>query len=139
MNDRDYITNSYHVPVHQEINAFSKLKFEAPFQEYSAGGAISYIEVPDISKNVPAVLNVLEFMYNNIMYAEINTRNNDVCYECGYNGEIKNPAPLKWKCPHCGNEDKNKMYVMRRTCGYAGSNFWNDTREAEIRARVTHL
>lgn len=139
VNDRDYITNSYHVPVYREIDAFSKLDFEAPFQEYSAGGAISYIEVPDVSKNVPAVIKVMQYIYDHIMYAEINTRNNDVCYECGYEGEMENYERLKWRCPQCGNTDKSKLSVVRRTCGYIGSSFWNEGRESEISERVTHL
>lgn len=115
VNDKDYITNSYHVPVYREIDAFKKLDFEAPFQEYSAGGSISYVEVPDVSKNVPAVLNIMRYIYDHIMYAEINTRNNDVCYECGYEGEIENYERLRWRCPQCGNTNKSKMSVVRRT------------------------
>lgn len=139
VNDRDYVTNSYHVPVYRDIDAFSKLDFEAPFQEYSAGGSISYIEVPDVSKNIPAVIKVMQYIYDHIMYAEINTRNNDVCYECGYKGEIENYERLKWRCPECGNSDKSKLSVVRRTCGYIGSSFWNEGRESEISERVTHL
>lgn len=139
VNDRSYITNSYHIPVYEEVDGFSKLNFEAEFQEHSSGGCISYIEVPDISKNIPAVLNILKYIYDNIMYAEINTKSSDVCFECGFEGEIENYKPLKWRCPHCGNEDKSRMHVIRRTCGYPGSHFWNEGREEEIRERVSHF
>ena len=136
--DRDYITNSYHVPVFEEIDAFEKLKLEAEFQNLSPGGAISYIETPNLSNNIPAVLEVIQFIYDNIMYAELNTKL-DYCHECGYTGEILIDDKLEWYCPNCGNRDHDKLNVARRTCGYIGSNFWNKGRTQEIKERVVHL
>lgn len=139
--DRDYITNSYHVPVFEEIDAFDKIKIESEFQALSPGGAISYVETPNLSHNVPAILELIKFMYENIMYAEINSKF-DYCQDCGYEGEIliKGKAgKLYWECPNCGNSDQNKMNVARRTCGYLGTNFWNQGRTAEIKDRVLHL
>lgn len=140
--DKNYITNSYHVHVTEEIDAFSKLKFESEFQKLSPGGAISYIEVPDMQHNIPAVLSVMQFIYNNIMYAELNTKS-DYCEACGYDGEIQivedETGKLTWKCPNCGNTDQNKLFVARRTCGYIGTQFWNQGRTQEIKDRVLHL
>ena len=137
--DRLYYTNSYHVHVCENIDAFSKLKFESQFHSISNGGCISYVEVPDMSKNLEAVEAIINFIYHNIQYAEINTKP-DVCYECGYTGEIQlDKESLTWYCPSCGNKDENKMQVMRRTCGYIGTNFWNKGRTAEIGDRVLHL
>ena len=139
--DHDYITNSYHVNVREHIDAFTKLKFESEFQKLSPGGAISYVEVPNMQHNIPAVLSVMQFIYDNIMYAELNTKS-DYCQCCGYDGEIKiveDNGKLVWKCPNCGNRDQSKMNVARRTCGYIGSNFWNQGRTQEIRDRVVHL
>ena len=140
--DKNYITNSYHVHVTEEIDAFSKLKFESEFQKLSPGGAISYIEVPNMQTNIPAVLSVLQYIYENIMYAELNTKS-DFCEVCGYDGEIKiiedETGKLVWECPNCGNRDQNKMSVARRTCGYIGTQFWNQGRTQEIKDRVLHL
>ena len=137
--DRLYYTNSYHVHVCEEIDAFSKLKFESQFHSISNGGCISYVEVPDMSKNLEAVESVINFIYHNIQYAEINTKP-DVCYECGFTGEIQlNKETLTWYCPSCGNSNEDNMQVMRRTCGYIGTNFWNKGRTAEIGDRVLHL
>ncbi|MCI9427445.1 MAG: anaerobic ribonucleoside-triphosphate reductase [Eubacterium sp.] len=140
--DKNYITNSYHVHVCEEINAFEKLKFEAQFQKLSPGGAISYVETPDMTDNLDAVLSVMQFIYDNIMYAELNTKS-DFCQECGYNGEIyavaNEDGKLIWKCPNCGNENQDKMNVARRTCGYIGTQFWNQGRTQEIKERVLHL
>ena len=139
--DKGYITNSYHVHVMEEINAFDKLKFEAQFQALSPGGAISYVEVPDMQNNLEAVLQVMKFIYNNIIYAELNTKS-DYCQECGWDGEIRiveENGKLIWKCPKCGNTDQDKMNVARRTCGYIGTQFWNQGRTQEIRDRVLHL
>lgn len=136
--DRLYYTNSYHVHVCEEIDAFSKLKFESQFHSISLGGCISYIEVPDMSRNLEAIEQVISFIYNNIQYAEINTKP-DICYKCGYTGEIKLDENLEWNCPSCGNRDESDMQVMRRTCGYIGTNFWNKGRTAEIGDRVLHL
>ncbi len=139
--DHDYITNSYHVNVREHIDAFTKLKFESEFQKLSPGGAISYVEVPNMQHNIPAVLSVMQFIYDNIMYAELNTKS-DYCQCCGYDGEIKiveDNGKLVWECPNCGNRDQSKMNVARRTCGYIGSNFWNQGRTQEIRDRVVHL
>ncbi len=139
--DKGYITNSYHVHVTEEINAFEKLKFEAQFQHLSPGGAISYVEVPDMQNNIPAVLEVMKFIYNNIIYAELNTKS-DYCQVCGWDGEIQiveDNGKLIWKCPKCGNTDQDKMNVARRTCGYIGTQFWNQGRTQEIRDRVLHL
>ncbi|MBQ9329992.1 MAG: anaerobic ribonucleoside-triphosphate reductase [Oscillibacter sp.] len=139
--DKGYITNSYHVHVTEEINAFDKLKFEAQFQHLSPGGAISYVEVPDMQNNLDAVLEVMKFIYDNIIYAELNTKS-DYCQVCGWDGEIQiaeENGKLIWKCPRCGNTDQNKMNVARRTCGYIGTQFWNQGRTQEIRDRVLHL
>ena len=136
--DRDYITNSYHVPVFEEIDAFSKLKLESEFQRLSPGGAISYIETPNLQDNIDAVLQVIEFIYDNIMYAELNTKS-DYCQKCGYDGEILLDDKLEWYCPNCGNRDHNTLNVARRTCGYIGTNFWNKGRTQEIKERVVHL
>ena len=140
--DKNYITNSYHVHVTEEIDAFQKLKFESDFQKLSPGGAISYIEVPNMQNNIPAVLTVLQFIYENIMYAELNTKS-DFCQCCGYDGEIKivedASGKLVWECPNCGNRDQDKLFVARRTCGYIGTQFWNQGRTQEIKDRVLHL
>lgn len=140
--DKNYITNSYHVHVTEEIDAFSKLTFEAAFQKLSPGGAVSYVEVPDMQRNIDAVLAVMRHIYDNIMYAELNTKS-DYCQECGYDGEIQivsdEHGKLVWKCPNCGNTDESKMNVARRTCGYIGTQFWNQGRTQEIRERVLHL
>ena len=153
--DKNYITNSYHVHVSEHIDAFTKLKFESEFQKLSPGGAISYVEVPNMQQNIPAVLSVmkfiyenleavmsvLQFIYDNIMYAELNTKS-DYCQCCGYDGEIKSvedDGKLVWECPKCGNRDQNKLNVARRTCGYIGTQFWNQGRTQEIKDRVLHL
>ena len=136
--DRDYITNSYHVPVFEEIDAFTKLSLESEFQQLSPGGAISYIETPNLQNNIEAVLQVIQFIYDNIMYAELNTKS-DYCQVCGYDGEILIDDNMEWYCPNCGNRDHDKMNVARRTCGYIGSNFWNKGRTQEIKERVLHL
>ena len=136
--DRDYITNSYHVPVFEEIDAFTKLKLESEFQKLSPGGAISYIETPNLTNNLDVVLQVIKFIYDNIMYAELNTKS-DYCHECGYTGEILIDDNLEWYCPNCGNRDHDKLNVARRTCGYIGTNFWNKGRTQEIKERVIHI
>ena len=136
--DRNYITNSYHVPVFEEIDAFSKLKLESEFQQLSPGGAISYIETPNLQNNLDAVTDVIRFIYDNIMYAELNTKS-DYCQVCGYDGEILINEDLEWYCPNCGNKDHNTLNVARRTCGYIGSNFWNKGRTQEIKERVLHI
>ena len=139
--DKNYITNSYHVHVSEQIDAFTKLKFESDFQRLSPGGAISYVEVPNMQDNLEAVISVLQFIYDNIMYAELNTKS-DYCQVCGYDGEIKiveDDGKLVWECPNCGNRDQEKMNVARRTCGYIGTQFWNQGRTEEIRDRVLHL
>ena len=140
--DKSYITNSYHVFVREEIDAFSKLKFESQFQALSSGGAISYVEVPDMKDNIAAVLQVIRFIYDNIMYAELNTKS-DYCQECGYDGEIQiitdEEGKLVWECPHCGNRNQDTLNVARRTCGYIGTQFWNQGRTQEIKERVLHL
>lgn len=136
--DRDYITNSYHVPVFEEIDAFTKLEFEAEFQELSPGGAISYIETPNLQDNIEAVETVMEFIYEHIMYAELNTKS-DYCQECGYDGEILIDENVEWYCPNCGNRNHETLNVARRTCGYIGSQFWNHGRTEEIRDRIVHL
>ncbi|MCR4890725.1 MAG: anaerobic ribonucleoside-triphosphate reductase [Lachnospiraceae bacterium] len=140
--DHNYITNSYHVNVREEIDAFTKLKFESDFQKLSPGGAISYVEVPNMTDNIEAVLSIMRFIYDNIMYAELNTKS-DYCQVCGYDGEIKvvtdENGKLVWECPNCGNRDQNQMNVARRTCGYIGTNFWNQGRTQEIRERVMHI
>ncbi len=136
--DRDYITNSYHVPVFEEIDAFEKLALESEFQKLSPGGAISYIETANLTNNIPAVLEVINFIYNNIMYAELNTKS-DYCQACGFDGEILLDENLEWYCPNCGNKDHNTLNVARRTCGYIGTNFWNKGRTQEIKERVIHI
>lgn len=136
--DKDYITNSYHVPVFEEIDAFSKLKLESKFQRLSPGGAISYIECPDLTNNIEAVIEVIKFIYDNIMYAELNTKS-DYCQQCGYDGEILIDDNMEWYCPNCGNRNHDTLNVARRTCGYIGSNFWNKGRTQEIKERVLHL
>ena len=139
--DKPYITNSYHVHVTEEIDAFAKLKFESQFQALSTGGAISYVEVPNMQNNLEAVLQIIRYIYDNIMYAELNTKS-DYCQECGFDGEIQiveDDGKLVWECPNCGNRDQDKMNVARRTCGYIGTQFWNQGRTAEIKERVLHL
>ena len=140
--DKNYITNSYHVHVSEEINAFDKLAFEAEFQKVSPGGAISYVEVPNMQNNIPAVLSVMKFIYDHIIYAELNTKS-DFCEVCGYDGEIQikedETGKLIWECPNCGNHDQSKLFVARRTCGYIGTQFWNQGRTQEIKDRVLHL
>ncbi len=140
--DRNYITNSYHIHVTEEIDAFSKLSFESEFQKLSPGGAISYVEVPNMQDNIPAVLSVMRHIYDNIMYAELNTKS-DYCEQCGYSGEVSikedEYGKLVWECPNCGNRDQSKLFVARRTCGYIGTQFWNQGRTQEIRERVLHL
>ena len=136
--DRDYITNSYHVPVFEEIDAFSKLKLESEFQKLSPGGAISYIETPNLQDNLDVIIEVIKFIYDNIMYAELNTKS-DYCQKCGYTGEILIDDNLEWYCPNCGNRDHNTLNVARRTCGYIGTNFWNKGRTQEIKERVLHI
>ena len=140
--DKNYITNSYHVHVTEQINAFEKLKFESQFQKLSPGGAISYVEVPDMQNNIPAVLKVMQYIYDNIMYAELNTKS-DYCQVCGFDGEIQivtdEDGKLVWECPHCHNRDQSKMNVARRTCGYIGTQYWNQGRTQEIKDRVMHL
>ena len=140
--DKNYITNSYHVHVSEKIDAFSKLKFEADFQKLSPGGAISYVEVPNLQNNIPAVLSMMRYIYDHIMYAELNTKS-DYCQVCGYDGEIKirenENGKLVWECPNCGNRDQEKLFVARRTCGYIGTQFWNQGRTQEIRDRVLHV
>ena len=139
--DKGYITNSYHVHVTEPINAFDKLKFESQFQALSTGGAISYVEVPNMQNNLEAVLQVIKFIYDNIMYAELNTKS-DYCQVCGWDGEIEireQDGKLVWTCPQCGNQDQDKMNVARRTCGYIGTQFWNQGRTQEIKERVMHL
>ena len=136
--DRNYITNSYHVPVFEEIDAFTKLKLESEFQRLSPGGAISYIETPNLQGNLDVVIEVMQFIYDNIMYAELNTKS-DYCQKCGYTGEILIDDDLEWYCPNCGNRDHNTLNVARRTCGYIGTNFWNKGRTEEIKERVLHI
>ncbi len=140
--DKNYITNSYHVHVTEPIDAFTKLAFEAKFQALSPGGAISYIEVPNMQNNIDAVISVMQFIYDNIIYAELNTKS-DYCQMCGYEGEIQivtdNDGKLVWECPNCKNHDQSKMNVARRTCGYIGTQFWNQGRTQEIKERVLHL
>ena len=139
--DKNYITNSYHVHVTEEIDAFEKLALESKFQTLSPGGAISYVEVPNMQNNIDAVLSVMNFIYHNIMYAELNTKS-DYCQVCGFDGEIEikqDDTKLVWECPNCGNRDQSKMNVARRTCGYIGTQFWNQGRTQEIQERVLHL
>ena len=140
--DKNYITNSYHVHVTEHINAFDKLKFESEFQRLSPGGAISYVEVSNLTNNIPAVISVMQYIYDNIMYAELNTKS-DYCQVCGWDGEIQikenEDGKLIWTCPNCGNTDKSKMNIARRTCGYIGLNDWNQGRTQEIKERYVHL
>ena len=136
--DKGYYTNSYHVDVREKIDAFSKLKFESEFQPLSSGGAISYVEIPNMSKNLEALRELVKFIYDNIQYAEFNTKS-DYCHVCGFDGEIIINDDNEWECPNCGNKDHAKMNVTRRTCGYLGENFWNAGKTKEIKARVTHL
>ena len=139
--DKSYITNSYHIHVTEKIDAFKKLEIESKFQALSPGGAISYVEVPNMQNNIEAVLSVMKFIYDNIMYAELNTKS-DYCQECGFDGEIQiveDGGKLVWECPNCGNRDQSKLNVARRTCGYIGSQFWNRGRTQEIKERVLHL
>ena len=140
--DKNYITNSYHIHVTEPIDAFDKLALEAKFQALSPGGAISYVEVPNMSNNIDAVLSVMHFIYDHIMYAELNTKS-DYCQACGYDGEIRivtdDEGKLVWECPKCGNRDQSRMNVARRTCGYIGTQFWNQGRTQEIKERVLHL
>ena len=141
VSDKNYVTNSYHVHVTEPIDAFSKLALESEFQALSPGGAISYVEVPNMQNNIEAVLQVMKFIYDNIMYAELNTKS-DYCHVCGFDGEIQvkdDDGKLIWECPNCKNRDQTKMNVARRTCGYIGSQFWNQGRTAEIKDRVLHL
>ena len=142
MTDKNYITNSYHVHVTEQIDAFSKLKFESEFQKAVSGRSGSYVEVPDMQNNIPAVLSVMQFIYDNILYAELNTKS-DYCEKCGYDGEIRivedESGKLVWECPNCGNRDQNLLSVARRTCGYIGTQFWNQGRTQEIKDRVLHL
>ena len=136
--DKGYYTNSYHVDVREKIDAFSKLKFESEFQQISSGGAISYIEIPNMKNNLKALEEIVKFIYENIQYAEFNTKS-DYCHVCGFDGEIIINDKNEWECPQCGNKDHNKMNVTRRTCGYLGENFWNEGKTKEIKARVLHL
>ena len=140
--DHNYITNSYHVNVREPIDAFTKLKFESEFQKLSPGGAISYVEVPDMQGNIPAVISIIQYIYDNIMYAELNGKS-DYCQVCGFDGEIQiiedMHHKLIWECPNCGNRDQSKMDVARRTCGYIGTQFWNQGRTQEIKDRVMHV
>ena len=142
VSDKNYITNSYHVHVTEPIDAFAKLELESKFQLLSPGGAISYVEVPNMQNNIPAVLTMIQFIYDKIMYAELNTKS-DYCMECGYDGEISictdEHGKLGWKCPNCGNTDQSKMSVARRTCGYIGTQYWNQGRTQEIKERVLHI
>ena len=137
--DKDYFTNSYHVNVLEPIDAFAKLKFESQFQKKSKGGAVSYIEVPNMENNLEALSKVIDFMYDTIQYAEINTRNGDSCGECGFMGEMACTDDGVWYCPQCGCKDRNKLNVVRRTCGYIGSTFWNKGKTKEILDRVQHM
>ena len=136
--DKGYYTNSYHVDVREKIDAFTKLSFESEFQTISSGGAISYVEMPNMKKNLQALEEVVKFIYDNILYAEFNTKS-DYCQVCGFDGEIMINDNLEWECPNCGNKDKSKMNVTRRTCGYLGENYWNIGKTKEIKARVLHL
>ncbi len=136
--DKGYYTNSYHVDVREEIDAFTKLTFESQFQPISTGGCISYIEIPNMNRNIEALRVLVNYIYDNIQYAEFNTKS-DYCHVCGFNGEIKINDDLEWECPNCHNMDKNKMNVVRRTCGYLGDNFFNKGKTQEIKNRVLHL
>ena len=136
--DKGYYTNSYHVDVREKVDAFTKLSFESEFQKISSGGSISYVEIPNMEKNLDALEEIVKFIYDNIQYAEFNTKS-DYCHECGYTGEIIINDNNEWECPNCGNKDHDKMNVTRRTCGYLGENFWNAGKTKEIKLRVTHL
>jgi ribonucleoside-triphosphate reductase len=136
--DKGYYTNSYHVDVREKITAFKKLKFESEFQPISSGGAISYVEIPNMKNNIPALEALVKFMYENIQYAEVNTKS-DYCHVCGFDGEIIINDKNEWECPQCGNKDHSKLSVTRRTCGYLGENFWNVGKTKEIKARVLHM
>ena len=136
--DKGYYTNSYHVDVREKIDAFEKLKFESEFQQLSGGGAISYVEIPNMKNNIPALETLIKYIYENIQYAEVNTKS-DYCHVCGFDGEILINKDLEWECPNCGNKDHSKLTVVRRTCGYLGENFWNVGKTKEIKARVLHL
>lgn len=136
--DKDYITNSFHVNVQEHINAFDKIKFESQFHKISTGGVISYIEIPNMTKNLEVISKLVDYIYENIQYCELNTKL-DYCMECGFDGEIKINDDLEWYCPNCGNKDQEKMSVVRRTCGYLGTNYWNKGRTSEIKDRVLHL
>lgn len=136
--DKGYYTNSYHVDVREEIDAFSKLSFEAQFQPISTGGCISYVEIPNVGHNLEALEQLVNYIYHNIQYAEFNTKA-DVCQVCDYEGEIMITDDNEWECPNCGNRNKNLMNVVRRTCGYLGDNFWNEGKTKEIKSRVLHL
>ena len=136
--DKGYYTNSYHVDVRERIDAFEKLKFESEFQKISTGGSISYVEIPNMSKNIEALEAVVKFIYDNIQYAEFNTKS-DYCHECGFDGEIVINKDNEWECPNCGNKNRSKLTVVRRTCGYLGENFWNVGKTKEIKQRVMHL
>ena len=136
--DKGYYTNSYHVDVREKIDAFEKLKFESEFQKISSGGAISYVEIPNMQNNILALEEAVKFIYENIQYAEFNTKS-DYCYVCGFDGEIIINDNNEWECPNCGNKDHNKMTVVRRTCGYLGENFWNTGKTKEIKQRVLHM
>ena len=138
ISDKGYYSNSYHVDVREKIDAFSKFSFESQFQKISSGGSISYVEIPNMRHNLEALEEVVKFIYDNIQYAEFNTKS-DYCHVCGYDGEIKINDDLEWECPQCGNKDHSKMNVTRRTCGYLGENFWNVGKTKEINARVMHL
>ena len=136
--DKGYYTNSYHVDVREEINAFDKFAFEAEFQAISSGGCISYCEIPNLEKNLPVVLKLINYIYHTIRYGEFNSKS-DYCFSCGYNGKIDLNLNNHWECPSCNNTDMKKMYVSRRTCGYLGSNEWNEGKRKEIKSRVEHL
>ena len=136
--DKGYYTNSYHVDVREPINVFDKFRFESQFQEISTGGCISYVEIPNMTNNVEAVLTMIRFIYDNICYGEFNTKS-DYCHVCGFDGEIICNDDNEWECPSCHNKDRNLLTVIRRTCGYLGENFWNEGRTKEIKARVVHI
>ena len=136
--DKGYYTNSYHVDVREKITAFKKLKFESEFQPISSGGAISYVEIPNMKNNLAALESLIKYMYDNIQYAEVNTKS-DYCHECGFDGEIIINEKKEWECPNCGNKNHSKLSVTRRTCGYLGENFWNVGKTREIKARVLHM
>ncbi|MDD2213839.1 MAG: anaerobic ribonucleoside-triphosphate reductase, partial [Oscillospiraceae bacterium] len=136
--DKGYYTNSYHVDVREKIDVFSKFRFEQQFQEKSTGGMISYVEIPNMKHNTEAIEQIIRFMYDNIMYGEFNTKS-DYCHDCGFDGEIKVNAEGQWECPQCHNQNRDRLTVIRRTCGYLGENFWNEGRTKEINARVLHI